>query len=318
MKGIVGAVIVFVGYVVVVKPPVVINGIEALVVLFRAIALYFTFPKYFARDPVGYTPLPFAKVLKNTTSVVKKSKTSWEVVSTYHGEQRTTTVLLMNGFRSDKPSFIYHHGAGSTDPIRDFQIIFGSDYTKRYNVFIVWAQYHRTKSEYLTRSVDSFLHHQQTFAGSVLAYDAIVTDHRRHSRLPIIASGSSMGGIVSSLHAFYFGTADWYFPLVSYPNVGEIFLGDAYRTAVQDWDTKRRIPAYLTSFHMPKASTLLRAKVFPILGEADRIVPFAKAHAFWKTRGFRVTSFPYGHFTPAIMRDTIRHIINETVQSPKR
>jgi hypothetical protein len=122
-----------------------------------------------------------------------------------------------------------------------------------------------------------------------------------------------MGGIVSSLHAFYFSSADYYFPLVAYPNVGEIFMGDAYKTAVADWESKRHNESYLNSFIITEINPELKHKVFPILGSADHIVPFEKSAKFWQDKGLTVKIFPYGHFTPGIVGKEIRgYILGKT------
>lgn len=293
------------------KPPFIINFVESVVGKVRSVALKLTYPKYFHNDPSGYQALPFEDVLNDTSSLLDRTAPKWTVWSTYKNEKRPTYILLLNNYDLNKPSLIYHHGAGSTDPIRDFNIIYGEDFTSNYNVFIVHAQYHTTKNEYLNKSVDSFLHHQQTFAGSVLAYEEIVKYHRSLSKSPIIATGSSMGGVVSSLHAFYFGSADIYFPLVAYPNVGEIFLGKAYKTAVADWDGKKSNVSYLNSFAIKNIDPSLTKKVYPILGSEDKIVPFLKSYEFWNSNGFTVKAFPYGHFTPGVARHDIRKYIRE-------
>jgi hypothetical protein len=293
------------------KPPTLINGIESIVVFLRAQALRLTYPKYFHNDPEGYQALPFSDVLGSMTTKLEKGESKWTLTTSYQGDSRPTTIFLLNGFDAQKPSLIYHHGAGSTKPLRDFNFIFGQGFPSKFNVFIVHAQYHASKQEYLNNSVDSFLHNQETFAGSVLAYEEIVKYHHSQSKQMITATGSSMGGIVSSLHAFYFGSADYYFPLVAYPNVGEIFMGDAYKTAVADWESKRQNESYQNSFTIKQINPELRSKVFPILGSADHIVPFERSSKFWQDNGFSIKVFPYGHFTPGIAGREIRSFISE-------
>ncbi|MBI2464904.1 hypothetical protein HYV64_02065 [Candidatus Shapirobacteria bacterium] len=291
------------------RPPLIINSIETIVLFLRDIGLALTYPKYFHNDPRDYKPLPFESVLKNMSSSTEENDSAWIINTEYEGEKRPTTVLLVTKYNPDRPSVIYHHGAGSTRPLRDFDFIFGSEFKEKFNVFVVWAQYHTSKAEYLTKSVDSFLHHQETFAGSVLAYEEIVKFHKKQSEKPVIAAGSSMGGIVSSLHAFYFGTADYYFPIVAYPNVGEIFLGETYKYAVEDIDQKRKNGLYFSSFAVEKFDKKLTAKVFPIIGTKDKVVPSNKALEFWEERGFDVLKYPYGHFTSGIVRTRIRETV---------
>ena len=296
------------------KPAQVINTLESVVLYFRSVALKYTYPKYFHNDPSDYQALPFSDVLRGTVGVLdQQTNDKWLLNCSYHGDNRSTQILLITKFDPGKPSLIYHHGAGSTTPLRDFNIIFGKPFLDKFNVFVVWAQYHTSKEEYLNQSVDSFLHHQETFAGSVLAYEEIVKFHRGKSEKPIVATGSSMGGIVSSLHAFYFGSADYYFPLVAYPNVGEIFLGQEYKTAVQDWDKKRENNTYLSSFKIDSFDKSLTQKLFPVLGSYDRVVPYEKASKFWQEKGFKVKIFPYGHFTPGVATKDVREYVLTTI-----
>lgn len=302
-----------VGFITLMKPlhPIIVNSIESVILFIRSVALKFTYPKYFHNDPKDYKAVAFSEVLKNCNVKVVPSSDRWSILTQYNDEERPTAVILLTLFDRKKPSIIFHHGAGSTSPVRDFNLIFGHECKAKYNVFIVWAQYHASKKEYLQRSVDSFSHHQQTFAGSVLAYEEIVKYHRLRSKLPIVATGSSMGGIVSSLHAFHFGTADYYFPIVAYPNVGEIFLGNAYKTVVDPWQNKQTNQTYFDSFKIESVNPSLIKKLTPIIGMNDKIVPSDKAVGFWEGNGFQVKKYPYGHFTPAIVSREIRRMVDK-------
>ncbi len=292
------------------KPAKIINSLELVVLYFRSIGLKYTYPKYFHSDPASYQALPFNNILSGTEiGLDQSSDQKWILNCSYQGESRSTQILLLNKYDSNKPTLIYHHGAGSNTPLREFNIVFGRPFIEKFNVFVVWAQYHTSKVEYLSKSVDSFLHHQETFAGSILAYEEIVKFHRKNSKKQVVATGSSMGGIVSSLHAFYFGSANYYFPLVAYPNVGEISLGQEYKNAVYEWDTKRENKTYLSSFVINDFDESLTKKVFPVLGSFDRVVPYKKASEFWQKGGFQIKTFPYGHFTPGIVSQDIRKYV---------
>lgn len=276
---------------------------------FRAQIMRLVHPKYFQHDRVDFKPIAFREILKNTTHDISQDRKNWILTLHFNGEDRPTKIALMKEFDPSKPSLIYHHGAGAINPQSNFNRFFDQDFTSNFNVFIIHASHHETRKDYLENSVDSFLHHQLTFAGSVLATDEIIKYHRHHSDQIIIDTGTSMGGIVASLHAFYFGTADYYFPIVAYPNVGEIFGGKAYKTITKDWEEKRKIGEYAQSFDIKEFDHALTKKVFPILGEADAIVPFTQANTFWIERGFEVKVFPYGHFTPGIVPNEIRDYI---------
>lgn len=296
------------------KLPFLTNQIESLVWFTRNQFMRFVRPKYFSADPENNTPAPFNEILKNSTPHLDESKNPWQVITSYASESRITYIYPPISFDPTKPSLIFHHGAGQTNPKSNFNLVFDEKFASRFNVFIIHAQHHSTFGDYLNNSVDSFLHHQQTFAGSVLTVEKIIKYHHTQTKTPVVITGSSMGGIVTSLHAFHFGTGDWYLPLVAYPNVGEVFLGPNYKTVVADWTNKRSNPSYLNSFTIDTIDPKLTAKVFPFLGKNDSFIPYERANAFWQNNGFTVRTYPFGHFTPFFARKEIQNLIEDLLK----
>jgi len=278
------------------------NSVEMVYLFFRDIVFWLSVRKHFQNDPPGYEPEKFEKVLQSIQpTLIHETGTHWKM--------RDTHIFLLHPFDPTKPSITFHHGAGQINHMLPATFILGKKIMDSCNVFVIKAQKHTSTYEYLTEAVDSFLHQQQTFAGSVLATEDIVKYHKKYSKKPIIVSGVSMGGIVASLHAWIFGTGDFYVPITAYPNVGEIFLGQSYRFAISQWDKKRTIQSYLDSYRIDKIPRSLSKHVFPVLGRFDRIVPFDKADKFWKTQGITAKVFPYGHFTSIIARSEIRKML---------
>ena len=300
-----------------VKSPFFFNTLESITNMGREVILSLIRPKYLSNDPSGYKPLPFSEIMAHTTVVLNSTSKPWQLLATYGNEERQTTIYTFGDFNPQKPTLIFHHGASQTNPTTNLESVFTKEVYQAYNVYAIHAQNHTTHSDYIHNSVDSFLHIQETFAGSTYTVEELVKQHKSHSSKPVIVVGTSMGGIVASLHAFYFGTADLYFPLVAYPNVGEIFLSNAYKAVIQDWDVKSQDPAYLNSFHIQDFDQKLIKKTFPILGSQDQIVKYDKASKFWKEKGFEITTFPYGHTTPAIMSKEIRQLISDKLNQLK-
>ena len=287
------------------------NSLESIFRLLREIALFLTPLKYYRNDPPGYAPLHFSTVLHQVkTSLIRKTPLHWILACTYTNETRETHIYLRRPFDPAKPSLIFHHPSGETNHAFAFNVILGRTIDLRCNVFLIKAQKHNSTNEFLSECVDTFLHHQLTFAGSTLAAQAIVTYHREHAKTKIVVSGASMGGIVTTMHAYFFGTADYYVPLAAYPNVGEIFLGNSYKYGVSNWRELRTRASYLRSFDLPGAlNSSLATRIRPILGRYDKIVLFTHAGKFWKQKGVSFSAFPYGHFTPAIKRHEVQQII---------
>lgn len=288
-----------------------LNGLESVYLVIRNLGFLLSPLKHFQNDPPGYRPEKFERVLRKIKpTFIQKTRTHWIVRCQLGKEMRETSIFLLRPFDSKRSSITFHHGAGQINHMLPATFILGREILDTCNVFVIKAQKHSSAYEYLSEAVDSFFHQQQTFAGSVLATEEIVRYHKKHSTKPIISSGASMGGIVATLHAFLFGTADYYVPLVAYPNVGEIFLGTRYRFAVAGWEQKRKVKGYLDSYRMTKAAARTFTKsIFPVLGKYDRIVPFAKAEAFWKKQGIAPTVCSYGHFTSVFKQKEIKDLL---------
>lgn len=292
-----------------------LNGLESVYLVIRNVGFLLSPLKHFQKDPPGYRSEKFERVLRRIKpTLIQKTNVHWIVRCKLGSEIRETNIFLLHPFDSKKPSITFHHGAGQINHILPATFILGRKILDTCNVFVIKAQKHGSAYEYLSEAVDSFFHQQQTFAGSVLATEEIVRYHKKYSKKPIISSGASMGGIVATLHAFLFGTADYYVSIVAYPNVGEIFLGTRYRFAVDGWGEKRKTKEYLDSYRIAKpiARTLTK-RIFPVLGKYDRIVPFAKAEAFWKKQGVKPFVYPYGHFTSIIKCKEIRTLIFDRI-----
>lgn len=269
--------------------------------------------KYYRNDPPGYIPLPFGDVLRSVQSTcVKHTDTHWTLTCTYKKEIRDTGIYIRHAFDPKKPSLVFHHPSGETNHAFAYNFILGDFISMHANIFLIKAQHHTSTNDFLGHCTDSFLHHQLTFAGSVRAVDAIVNFHKAHTKTNILVSGASMGGIVASLHAYFFGTAHWYIPLAAYPNVGKIFMGQAYAYAISDWKHKRNNQSYLKSFELsapfPKS---VAKRITPILGTKDGIVLFQDAEAFWRKHNVKTITYPFGHFTPAIMRHSVQKLVME-------
>lgn len=287
-----------------------LNTLERCFRFFRAIGLVFA-PKYYRNDPPNFKPEHFSNILSRTHVHLEIKTTShWKLHCKYKSETRITEIFLLHTFSPAKPSLIFHHPSGEINHAFAYSIILGSGITRRFNVFLIKAQHHTSTLDFLNNTIDTFTHHQCTFAGSVLAVEAIVGFHHKETSTPLVVTGASMGGIVATLHAYFFGTADTYVPLVAYPNVGEIFLGDSYKFGMSDRSTKLKNPAYLDSFALKKPFSLSTAqKITPILGINDKIVLFKKAKEFWDNSRVCYIAYPYGHFTPAIMRAEVQRRI---------
>lgn len=287
------------------------NTIESIFRFLRSLALALSPFKYYRNDPLDYKALPFASVLHAVQPTLNKpTGLHWILTCIYQGEPRETHIFLTEKFDPGKPTIVFHHPSGETNHKLAASFILGSIIAKQCNIFLIKAQKHDSTTQFLHECVDSFLHHQLTFAGSTLAVEAIVRYHKKHAKTTIVVSGASMGGIVATLHAYFFGSADRYVPLAAYPNVGEIFMGAAYKFGIDNWEKRRANTSTLSSFRLTEPfARAVASRIIPVLGTKDRIVSFSKARAFWQSMHIPFRSYPFGHFTPAIMRKDVRRLI---------
>lgn len=292
-----------------------LNTAESIFRLLRSVALAFSPLKYYRNDPLDYKALPFASVLRAVRpSLDIHAENHWILTCMYRKEPRETHIFLVKPFDPHKPSVVFHHPSGETNHKFAGEFILGSDMTNQCNIFYIKAQKHESTAQFLRECVDSFLHHQLTFAGSTFAVEAIVRYHKQHAKTTVTVSGASMGGIVTTLHAYFFGTADRYVPLAAYPNVGEIFMGPSYKFGIDHWEKRHTSMSYHLSFRFTKPfAPAVASRIVPVLGTKDRIVLFPKARAFWQSMHIPFRAYPFGHFTPAIVRKDIRRLITETL-----
>ena len=132
-------------YSVIAKPPFIANTAEAVFLFFRARVMNFVRPKYFHNDRFDFKPIPFGQVLENTTHDTEEEGNKWTLTLHFQGEDRSTTINLLDTFDPKKPTLVYHHGAGDVRPMKDFQMVFGGEVASRYNTFIIHAAHHQSR-----------------------------------------------------------------------------------------------------------------------------------------------------------------------------
>jgi hypothetical protein len=276
--------------------------------------MIFVFPKYFFRQPPEQKVKSFTEVLHDSSvKKIKVNEYSWNIVCRFGKTERITKVFLLNTYNPKKPSIAIHHGAGETNH-NIFLKFFGTkSYFDIFNVFFIKASHHASKRDYLENCMDTFDHWTETYVGSVLAVEETRKYCKDNGGKKFIVTGVSMGGIVSSLHYYYFGSANFYFPIVAYPNVGEIFLDKGYITVGSK--RKKRIGniSYKRAFVIPEEIRYKRNKdnIKIYLGRYDEVVSYKKSIQFWE--GYNVKTFNAGHPTIAFYLPSIRKDIIEII-----
>jgi len=141
-----------------------------------------------------------------------------------------------------------------------------------------------------------------------LAIDEVVDTHRNNSDQKIALAGVSLGGTIAALHYFYYNSADYYFPIISYPNFGEIILDKNIKEFITNYNKVSKNKSIQRSFRIPKElMNKPKNKIVPILANSDELINFKNASLFWN--GYEMVNFNVGHNTIFVKMEEIRKLI---------
>lgn len=263
------------------------------------------------QDPNENVPL-FGYILKNIEHrVLKTPNRPWEIIYHYKGSSGTTKVSLLKKYDPDKPTIIFHHGMGVHERVQ-VAAIFTPNMQEKFNIFSVSSPHQTTTLTIVNKFFDSFNSLAGAVASSVLAVDEVVKFHRKESKKNITVMGLSLGGIVTSLHYFHIGKADFYFPIISYPNFGKILLNNRVEKLIPRYKEIVKNKRFFEIFDIPPKLKVNRGNIFPILGKHDETIDYHEAKAFWL--GYPVTVFNSAHFSTATKIPEIRKILIDKMQ----
>lgn len=254
----------------------------------------------------------FQDVLNSISySVIKPPNSLWEIKYKYKSSEGNTKVQLLNKFKPKRPTLIFHHGLSSIRPILELKILANTIFYKKFNLFMIKASHHEKITQVINKYVNNFNNFATNTAASVIAVNEIVNFHKSQSKKPTVVTGFSLGGIITSLHYFFYNSSDYYFPIIAFPNLGEIILDENNKEFVHNYDLLKKNKSIRVSFKIPKElQDKPRNKIFPILAESDELVRFEKARKFWKD--YEVKTLNVGHFSIFVKRKEIReHILSK-------
>lgn len=229
----------------------------------------------------------------------------WHLSLNFQGQTRVTKLFLHTPLVSDAPALIFHHGASQTNYMTALNYLYLRNQKEQLNVFSIKAAHHESKQDFLDNCVDSFLNWQLTLWGSILAVEEYVKLMKGKTCSKVIVGGSSMGGIVATMHMLLFNSVDLYLPINAYPNIGKIFLSRAYKYAIDRYQQRATNSNYSKAFALDHLlEDNMKEKTFPILAKYDEYIDYAEAIKFWQ--GFEVKTFGVGHMSTMFMAPEIR------------
>ncbi|MFZ5425170.1 MAG: YqiA/YcfP family alpha/beta fold hydrolase [Patescibacteria group bacterium] len=263
---------------------------------------------YKDEDPTTIVP-PFQEIIKGITLNVEKTKSFWQIPYKYKDHEGTTIAHLMNGWNPAKPSLIFHHGLSSTNHLHHLRVLADKNFYDLFNIFSIQAAHHENVIDVLENAVNTFTNLAVISATSVRTMQEIVQFHRKESDNRVVIAGFSMGGILTSWHYFHYNTADLYFPIISYPNFGEITLDKNHAKHIKNYKEMIKNESYFKCFEVPEELIHKRSKsnIWPVIGTEDELINYEKASEFW--RGYHVTEFFSGHVSVVFKRNQIKELI---------
>lgn len=271
-------------------------------------------PFIFVNDPrVEFDYALFPDFVKNASKRFSvEHNDQWKLeMSSVTGEVRTTVASLESKFDPAQPTIIFNHPYGITGTQRELACkFFLREELSKANIFLVKAQAHDTGKEYITNSFDTLAHQEATIAGSVLMTNYL-TEMCHKKNIPTVLLGVSMGGMVTAWHALlYEGSADLYFPLVSYPDVSAVFLGDGWEGSTDNRGERKELSPYSCAFVSdPNVLSPYNNKMFPILGTRDLLIGYKEAKKYWKESGCDTVDFNSGHFITAVRQAELKKLM---------
>ena len=263
----------------------------------------------YEQDPNEVIPT-FQEILNEMNySVLKPPNKPWEINYTYKNSSGTTKVHLHDEFDPKKPTLVFHHGLGSRNQLH-LKVFLNGDFVDKFNVFSIRASNHESSAALLKNCINNFTNLAATTCSSVLATDEVVDFHKNNSSKPIFMVGFSWGGVVASMHYYFFNAADMYFPILAYPNFGKIMINKSHKGFIYNFDKISKNRTFFDSFDIPKElkKRADKRKIFPVLGKKDELIRFQDAAKSWK--GYKLKTFDVGHYTIALKVNDIRkHIL---------
>jgi len=261
--------------------------------------------------------IPFSDILQNIS--VKKYYTPnfpWEISYRFKKSQGVVKIHLHNKFDPEKPSIIYHHGIGETYHPMQIHFVFNQSFLEKFNVFSIKASHHENVRQVINSFINNLTNFNSGMAASYKAFDEIIRLHHSMSGTPVIACGVSLGGIIASLHYFFEGSADIYFPIISHPDMSRIILDPIHKSAILNQELLSKNRSLKTCYKIP-AEMMLRPKdkIFPILGKHDLTINYRDAQSLWK--GYEVLALDAGHSSIFFKRKEIQDYILSKIPALK-
>lgn len=242
--------------------------------------------------------------------VQKKNYKKWELKYSYGENYGTTGIYFVNKFDTKKATVVFHHGFMARNPLNQLYFFTNQELFKKYNVVAIGMNGHESYTSIRDKCANTYLNFALSIAGSVLAVEEVVKYQHENGNKRVFVAGLSLGGIVASWHYFKYSTADFYIPMLAYPDVGEIFQNTRLKHLILNYETHKDNEYFANAYKIEKKNILRdKTKILPIIGIHDQTINYFKAKGFWE--GYNVIEVDTGHYSIVTERNRIRNLLLE-------
>lgn len=253
----------------------------------------------------------FSQFVSDTESTLeKRNYRLWLIHSKYKETTATTRIHFVTVFDPKKPTFIFQHGFGGTNHLAHLVAIIGREFFQKFNIISLGLNGHTTFLEMFNVCASSFTNLSLTASSSIHAIDECIKYHKTKSEKETIVCGASLGGMIVSWHGFLHNTGDMYFPMISHPNIAQVFLNKSFAEANYSYEFMSKNKSYFEAFRVDETlRENMKSKMFPILGTIDEMVPFTDTSEYWK--GYETLEVEAGHYSIVVQRAKVQEFILE-------
>lgn len=269
---------------------------------------------FFYADPFDVEFPTFLEILNDLPYTFdNKGKKKWKLEYEYKEAKGVTVAqLLSKKYSPNKPTLVFHHGLGDVKGNVQARILSNGEFFELFNVISIKAAHHNGVKDFKRNCMNTFLNFTVSNAASVHIMEEMRKVHNNLSEKPTVITGFSMGGVLSSWHYLFFNTAEFYFPIISYPEFSEIIFAPEHKAAINQYEKRIKNKSYTDCYKVPEElKDKQKDNVVVFLGINDEIIFYDRAKKYWE--GFKVHSYPVGHFSIVLKMSEIRKEIKKVV-----
>lgn len=252
---------------------------------------------YFREDPIEeFEVRDLGDILREDEPKISEvSDTGWKVTVGETDDARAARVHWRSAPVRGRPVLIYHPGAASIPHDDVLNRILPPGTMNSWNIGAIEAAAHGSLREFFDDALDSLHHAQLLFASSVHAFESVSRWAVENGAPYVAYCGTSLGGIATSLHMIYYGSANIYLPMLAGLDAHHLFFGGSNRSLADRARIRGKLECYKRALNFSPLLEQIppRPPCFPLLGKHDLLMDYRRARRAWKD--YPITTIERGH-----------------------